>query len=54
MTSQAKAWSAEVERRAAIYDDPGESDVGRLGPADYLGMTVLAFGLLLAFWVWAV
>lgn len=54
MDTNDKRWLAEIERRAAIYDELGERGEGRLSAADYLGIVALVGALTLVFWTWAV
>ena len=54
MDTNDKRWLAEIERRAAVYDDLGEGGAGRLQAVDYLAIVALLGVLTLVFWTWAV
>ncbi|MGB8811819.1 MAG: hypothetical protein WCC57_01400 [Paracoccaceae bacterium] len=54
MNDQDKAWQAEIDRRAKIYDDIDARDAwqGRMGATDYLGLLALSVVLVAGFWIW--
>ncbi len=49
-----KAWQAEINRRARIYEDIEAKGTwqGRMTAGDYLGLLVLVGGLVAGFWIW--
>ncbi len=49
-----KAWQAEIDRRARIYDDIDARNAweGRMSGANYLGLFALSVVLVVGFWMW--
>lgn len=54
MDDMSDAWLAEIERRAAIYDEIAEDGTGRMTAVDYLGLAALTLLLVAGFWTWVV
>ncbi|WP_323779110.1 hypothetical protein [Leisingera sp.] len=52
MNEHTEEWLAEIDRRAAVYDQIGEGGKGRMTAIDYLGIAALTLALAAVFWMW--
>ena len=54
MDSNDHAWQAEIDRRAALYDDLDARGAwqGAMRASDYLALLALTVALVVGFWVW--
>lgn len=53
MERSSSDWSAEIDRRAKVYEEIGDAAGGRMTAADYLGVAALMLALVVGFWLWA-